>query len=230
MLKAQNVIKYFILFLTVIYSSCNAQSTTINGFYSNLSPFQEHFDYYKFDKQGNFEYGVGASLGFDYYGKGTYLIKDNQLILDFKKTKLKGFSGYYRYNYWVNNNNTVKFKFNIFDLKGNEIPFVNIYILKLKTGKLTNNKGFSELTIDKKYVKEKYKIGISLIGYEPQNITVDNNLNYNFKVYLKKSDNKSFGKPIYNQKDTLGILDLNENSMKIRDKNGKITIWKKISK
>jgi len=227
MQKVQIVIKcFFIIHLSLIYSIVNAQNTLV-GSYSKLEIGQEYFDYYKFNQQGGFEYFNGASLGYNYYGKGDYTIIHDLLILDFNKTELKKYSGYYRYNDWINNSNTVILKFKVFDIEGNKIPNVNIYFLKNKIGRITDKNGYAEIILKKSNAIND-DINISLIGFEPQKIKIDRNYNFNFKIYLKKRDIKSYSKPIYNQKDTLEIINLDEDLIKLRGKNGKISSWRKV--
>jgi hypothetical protein len=227
-LKVQIAIKYFLLIQ--LYFSCSVVfgQDALNGTYSKLMVGQEHFNYYKFNQQGYFEYYEGASQGYNYYGKGSYKISNNLLLLDYNNTELKEFSGYYRYTNWVNKNNEIILRFKIFDLDGNKIPNVNIYISKMKIGKITDLDGYAEIILNKNRIVDDH-ISISLIGFEPQKLSFDKKSNIEFKVYLKKRNLKSFSKPIYNQKDTLEIMNRPQNMINLRGKDGNVISLKKVS-
>lgn len=225
--KVQIAIKYFLIIqLSFIYSTVIGQNI-LNGTYSKLMDGQEHFDYYEFNQQGDFKYYSGASLGYKYYGKGNYKIINDLLIFDFNKTELKEYSGYYRYTDWINKSNKIILKFKIFDLEGNNIPNVNIYLSKMKIGKITNINGYAQIILNKDEIEDD-DISISLIGFEPQKLPFDKNYNFEFKIYLKKRNFKSFSKPIYNQKDTLEIINIFENNINLRRNDGSVISWKKL--
>jgi len=225
--KAQNATK-IILFLFYLFTTNNAISQEkLNGSYSCLAPLQEHYNIFSFNEKGQFEYHIGASLGDDYYGKGEYKFTDNQLILNYNKTELIQTSHHVS-KIWTNNTEIIDIHFNIFDIEGNPLPYTNIiYRDSLSkngyNGVMANEKGITLLNLKKD--RNNLQFEISNLGFNNYKFSIDKNYNYKVSIYLQKD---GFGLPILNQIDTLEVVKKKTKYFTVKDKDGKITTWRKI--
>jgi hypothetical protein len=221
--KAHHVIKKLILLSALIMPllACHSQET-LDGNYCIKFGMGDTYHCLNF-KGKTFKMERGADLGNDYYGKGTYQIKDSLLILNYNKTPLKEFSGYYRSQVWKNSSDTVQLTFTIRDLEKNPVPYSSVVILKEKIGKKTNKEGKAELKSLKSKIQK--EIQVLCLGYEIIKIQIFGNLNYHFDVFLKESDQE--GIPIKNQIDTLQIKEFGKGYFIVLNK-GKEILWKKV--
>lgn len=230
MQKEKNVIKDVIIVLFLIFSNYTfSQKETLNGKYSQLASLQEHYNYYVFDKNGEFRYHTGASLGDDYFGRGIYRFTDKHLILNYNKTDpIK--IGHHLLKTWTNNKDSIDVYFKFFDFNNIPIPFVNVlYKVNLPNnvytykGVVADKDGIAKLNLSKE--NKEFHLIISNVGYIEYRLIVDKNYNYDISVFLQKQGN---GLPILNQIDTLEIVKWKSKHFTVKNKNGSETTWRKI--
>jgi len=226
MLKEQTVIKKIIFCFSFLIAFLSNGQTKLDGVYSNLMPLQEHYNYYKFNQDGTFEYHIGASLGDDKYGLGEYTFKNNILILNYNKTKpLK--KGYYIPEFWNNKTDSVEVYLNFYDSEHQPIPYVNV-IYKDSLQKNGYNGGsadkFGEIRLSYSKSKESLELKCSILGFDQYKFVIDKTNNYQINVFLTK---QGFGIPIYKQIDTLKIVEFGENYFISKEKPDKRIKWVK---
>ena len=226
--KLKSVIKNIILgILLIISHHTYSQKERLNGKYSNLASLQEYYNFYVFDENGEFEYHTGASLGDDYFGKGTYKFMDNLLILNYDKTEpLK--TGRHVSKIWTNNSKTIDIHFRFFDFNNSSIPFVNvIYKDSLSkngyNGIIANKDGIAQLTLTRE--NKDFHFALSNLGFSQYEFTLDKKYNYDISVYLQKEGN---GLPIRNQVDTIAIEKRGAKYFTVKNNEGKVFTWRKI--
>lgn len=216
------------LYLTIvcfIFLKYSFSQKKISGTYSNLYEFQEHYNYINFEKNFGFEYHSGASLGDDFYGKGTYNCNNDLLILNYNKTKPIQKGSHTSY-ISINTKNNVSIAFSFFSLDSIKIPYVNILyeIDGIHKGAACDANGNTIIKLKKDITKIIFQC--SVLNYEPYSLTVDLQVNSNIVVYLQKS---GLGLPICNQVDTLKILKKKADYFIVKDINGETTKWSKIN-
>lgn len=228
MQKEQNVIKNSIFFqLLIISNYLFSQSEKINGRYSSIASLQEHYNYYVFDKNGEFRYHVGACLGDDYFGFGDYQFINNYLILNYNKTEpIK--TGYHVSEIWTNNKDTIYLKINILDFDGFPLHGVSvIYKDSLSkygySGVASNKEGVALVNLKKD--KTDLDFEISHLGFNIYKFSLDKNYNHNISVFLQKQGD---GLPILNQIDTLEIVKIRPKYFTVKRKDGNIATWRKV--
>ena len=223
--KVLNVTK--ILFFIILFFNTAESQNTLDGKYTCLAPLQEHYNYYLFNKKGQFEYRRGASLGNDYYGKGEYRILNKKLILNYNKTKpLK--TGHHTSKIWINNKDSINVNFKFFDFDSIPLPAVNvIYKDSLSkyglSGVAANEKGIAKLNL--KRDKTNLQFIITNLGFKQYELFIDKNYNYDISVILQKGYT---GLPILNQIDTLVIDKKRPKYFVVKNNNGSLTTWKKL--
>lgn len=207
-----------------------SQSGKLNGTYSNIEGFQELYNYYTFNKNGDFEYHTGACLGDDFYGKGTYKIKGKRLILDYNKTKPKSL-GYYNLSIWRNKSDSINLIVNVYDKQTKKpIEHANVFFMDSTTklgytGSVANKNGSVEIRTIKD--GRKIELTVTYVGFDEQKIDLIRNKNYSVEVYLKDEGDET-GTPILNQVDTLHVGKIRSKYFTVKNKNGSITRWRKI--
>lgn len=225
--KAQNVTRIILILVYLFINNKAISQEKLNGSYSCLAPLQEYYNIFSFNKNGQFEYHVGASLGDDYYGKGEYKFTDNQLILNYNKTEhLK--IGYHASKIWSNNKDSININFKFFDFDNNPVPYVNvIYKDSLSknghNGVMADEKGTALLNLKKD--RNDLQFEISNLGFNHYKFPINKNYNYEVSVYLQKD---GFGLPILNQIDTLEVVKKKTKYFTVKNKDGKIITWRKI--
>lgn len=149
MQKEPSAIKSILISIVVI---CFCQQihcqNVLEGIYTSLAPNQEAYNYFKFSKNGIFEYHSGASLGDDAYGKGHYLIKNDSLLLDYDLTELQA-NTFHTYKTYNNTLDSIKVKITILDQKERKLSNVSVFDPKGKHGTLTNGEGNAILNYEK---------------------------------------------------------------------------------
>lgn len=230
MQKEKNAIKDIVLVLFLISSNyIFSQKEKLNGKYSQLESLQEHYNYFVFDQNGEFRYHVGASLGDDCFGYGTYQFINHQLILNYNKTKpIK--IGHHVSEIWTNNRDSINVHFKFFDFNNMPVPYVNVmYKVNLPKdtytykGVVADKEGIAKLNLSKE--NKEFQLIISNVGYNEYRFIVDKNYNYNISVFLQKQGN---GLSILNQIDTLEIVKKKPKYFIVKNKNGSMTTWRKL--
>src|SRR5690606_761642 len=223
MRNGQTVIKITIFSFSFLIVFISYGQTKLDGVYSNLMPLQEHYNYYKFNQDGTFEYHSGASLGDDKYGLGTYAFSDSLLVLKFDRSPLAQMP-YHKSFYWINNNDSIKVQISVKDFEGINIPegiFIENNNPKKYGIKLDEN-GEGVMTLKK--TNTNYQFLLNSLTFNSYKFSLYGTNNYKIIVWLNKSRT---GKPIYNQTIILKILEYNEHSFKVKTNEGKIEVWKK---
>lgn len=213
---------YFFLFISVLYSQ-----KKLEGKYSKLYQFQEHFESLDFDELGSFSYAKGSS-GNDFFGNGTYTISKDKLILNYNKTKSIELA-YYIPKIWKNSKDSIVVKLQVMNLEKQAVSYANVvYNNNNKpngfSGVISTNTGEANIVLPKS--KQLIELKITAMGFVPFSITINQNVNYVVKVFLQKQGK---GIPIRNQVDTLNIVEFNKDFFKVKDKDEHLIMWKKIN-
>lgn len=200
--------------------------TILSGLFSDLEPLQEHYNYYKFEEDGTFEYHNGASLGDNFYAFGTYSLKNDSLVLNFNETiPLK--IGFHSFEIWKNSTKNIEINFNVFSL--NKTPASNVNIIYKDS---STKSGYNGIIADKlgranlklKKENKNLEISISNIGFKEYKLKIDKNYNYNIDVFLLE---QGLGIPIKNQIICYKIVEMRNDYFIVLDENNKKIKWKK---
>jgi hypothetical protein len=208
-------------------SNFSFSQSQLKGKFSSLARYQEYYNSYSFNENGEFYYHVGSSLGDDYFGEGEYKLINNQLILNYNKTKpLK--IGHHVSEIWENKADSIAVYFNFFDFDNNPIPYVNFFYKdslseKGYQGGVANKDGQGLLKLKKD--KKDIMLTVSNIGFRQYTFSINRNYNHEVSVFL---ETPGHGIPIKDQIDTLRLMEIKENSFKFIEKDGKITSWSRI--
>ncbi len=225
--RQQNIIRTIgLLIFFIISKHTFSQNEKLNGKYSHLEQLQDYYTVYYFDGSSTFEYHTGGCLGDEYFGKGTYKIKDKLLILNYNKTEpIK--LGHHVSKIWTNDSTAIDIQFKFFDFENRPIPFVNVtYKDSLSkngyNGIAANKEGTAKLSLIKE--NEEFEMKISSVGFSQYKFTVGKKYNYSISIYLQNEGN---GLPIRNQMDTLKIGEMTSKYFTVKNKNGSVTTWRK---
>ncbi|RXG24616.1 hypothetical protein DSM00_406 [Leeuwenhoekiella aequorea] len=156
----------------------------LEGIYSSLAPNQEAYNYFKFSKNGTFEYHSGASLGDDLYGKGHYLIKNDSLILDYDLTELQG-NTFHKYKTYNNTLHSIEVKITVLDQKERKLSNVSVFDPEGNYGTLTNEEGNAVLNFEKD--KGYQTITVSNVCSGNYSLNINTQLNYEITIYLPEA-------------------------------------------
>lgn len=227
MRKARNVInKKTITVLFLIISSTIVSQKKIVGKYYHADGVGVYSYHYEFLKNGTFIYKDGGDLGFENYGKGHYLIKNDSLILNYNLTELEEES-YFRAKKYFNYKDSITITLNVFDFKKRPISNLDIYSFPTYKSIESNKRGIAVLKFKKQKAKEKIKLYIEGEYIARQIIYLDQDANYIIDAYMCKSKIAGFGhlRAYKNQTIIYEILELSEENLKLRTlKNKKITL------
>ncbi len=219
-----NFFKLTLIFLLILPYQISAQKT-IEGLYSLPSPTGDFSTSINFSKTGIFEYEHSGHLGTEEYGIGTYSLDRKKIILNYNLTKpLK--KSYFESKFWINDNEKVELKVDVFDLEGNPIPYANIYILADNNGVTSNKSGNGKLVLNKE--NRNAELTISFVGYDEVKIPFNQKYNYENIVHLRKWKRGSAPTPILNQIDTLQILQRRKNEIITFNKNNQEQVWTRL--
>lgn len=185
--------------------------STLNGKYSNLMPYQEHYNYFEFSDNGTFEYHVGADLGDDEFGKGHYQIKNDSLILNYDLTELKTKS-FHKFKTYVNDSDSIKLYVRVFSHSEKVRSNVSVFNLKNRYGEATDKNGLARLAFKKQAGNKTIEVSDLCCG--SHSFEIDTKLNYEIEVYLAEGLNKP--KAIKDQIEKYEILKLNKNELKLK--------------
>ena len=224
LLKELNVIKFYLSFLTfLVISQLIYSQSTLKGKYSSLMPYQEHYNYFKFSENGEFEYHSGASLGDDEFGKGHYQIKNDSLILNYDLTELKT-NSFHKYKTYSNDSDSINLSIKVFDLSEKPRSNIEVYNSKDRYGVLTDKDGFSNLSFKKQAGSK--KIEFSDICCGRHSFTIDTTFNYVIEVYLAEGSNKP--QAIKDQIVKYQIIKNSKNKLKLKNGDQVLTLEKRL--
>ncbi len=224
--KATNVTKTFSLILIGLLSNIMFAQASLKGTFCIDYALSDFSNCLSFVTDKGFKYSHAGHLGIIDYGIGEYKLIDNQLILNYNKTKpLK--IGHHVSEIWENNADSIAVHFSFFDFDNIPIPYVNYYYKDSLSkngyqGGVADKDGQGSLKLKKE--KNDIMITVSNIGFRQYSFPINRNYNYDVSVFLESEGN---GIPIKNQLDTLKIMELKENYFKVIEKDGKITTWLK---
>ena len=217
-----SILKTIIYFLGVLSVSTVYSQKSLNGVYSGLARYQESYEIFEFDENGDFEYHEGSCLGDNVYGSGTYELKDDLLILNFNRTKPRLLS-FHKEEIYISNNDSITIKIQFIDINDQlALDYLDIRDAKAKRVGITNSDGFIEI----RYKREKEKIDLTFqtLGYPEYNISLNRNFNYNVKMFWTPTFG---GVPIMNQIDSLEIHKSSRKELMLGNENWKTKTWVK---
>ena len=213
--KEQNVIK-ILLIVTFFGLSINLYcQKEIIGRYSSLMLYQEHYNYFDFNKNGIFEFHSGADLGDDKFGKGHYQIKNDSLILNYDLTELN-YKSYHKAKEYYNSKDIVTIKVIVKDFKGNINTNTNVYIQEDKIGHSLGEKGFVNFRLKKE--KKDFFLDVSNLGYDSYKLKLSKLKNYEIEIFLKQAFTVS--KAIKNEIKKYKIVEYKDDFIKLESDSG----------
>ncbi|WP_298370093.1 hypothetical protein [uncultured Lutibacter sp.] len=225
--KVQIVIKPFIIILVgMLCCNSNAQTNLIGTFCIDYT-MKDFFNCLTFQKEKNFKYKYGGDTGMFEYGQGKYKFKGNKLILNYNKTEpIK--IGYHLSKIWTNSKDSINLKINIFNFDSIPLPSVSIVykdsLSKYGYGGVSaNEKGIA--SVDLKRDRTTLRLTVSHIGYRQYEFEIDKNYIYDISIFLQK---EGYGLPILNKIDTLIIYKKRPKYFSVKNRDGTISIWKKL--
>lgn len=217
-----SILKTIIFFLGVISVSIVYSQKNLNGVYSGLARYQESYENFEFDENGDFEYHEGSCLGDNVYGLGTYELKEDLLILNFNRTEPRPLS-YHKEEIYISNNDSITIEIQFFDINDQlTLDHLDIRDAKRKRVGITNSDGFIELRY--KRGKEKIDLTFVTLGYPEYNVSLNRNFNYMVKMFWAQAFG---GVPIKNQIDSLKIHKSSRKEMMLGNENWKTKTWVK---
>lgn len=215
-LKVPNV---SILLIFMIFTICS--HSQISGTYCLVYELKDFSTCLKFNEDGTFEYEQIGHLGVQQYGKGDFRISRESLTLDYGKTKPKK-ATFYRYEFWDAQKDSIILNFKVMDLNSNIMPNSSIIVdLEKEIGLKTGSKGLAKITLKKS--EESNKIIINSLGYNTSKFKLQKSLSYYIEIYLAKTG----GIPIKDKIEYFEIIENNDDSLKIKDKTGKVILWER---
>lgn len=213
--------KLILIFFILISYETSAQKK-IEGSYALPSPTGDFSTSITFSKTGIFEYDHSGHLGTEEYGTGTYLLDRKKLILNYNLTKpLK--QSFYESKFWINDKEEVELKIFVSDLEDNPIPGTNIAILADKNGIIADKSGSATFILKKE--NREAELTVSFIGYDQIKIPFKQKYNYEYIVRLRKWKRGSAPAPIFDQIDTLQVIQKRKNEIITLNKNNEEQIW-----
>ena len=176
---------------------------------------------YFFGADGKFDYFSGGDLGLDTTGKGEYSIEDGNLILDHNRS-IPQIAGYHKAHYWKNSRDSVMFTIRATYWEGYGLPNVDVAINDGALAKGTDQKGEVTFTLPKSSTN--YDVELSYLGFETYLLTLRGDHNYSVEVNMVRG---SFRVPILHQVDTLRILEMGRDRLKLQGQDGRVVVWEK---
>lgn len=225
-LKVANV--NIVLILVSLICSINigfSQNKIIGVYYVDNNPSYVvdggEYEHYEFYKSGLFTYSSGGDLGKPTTLKGDWRFLGQTLILSYSEPKLQeSYKIETASSYTLKDSVSITFKVKDF----NNGPTLGLYIniLPLNLSLITDENGFAET----KFKKSNNIIqgNTEYLGYEDAYFSINLNKNQNIKISINEKNNDVLKK----QNDTLNIVTTKKDYFKVKEKNGKISVWKKI--
>lgn len=217
---------YIYVLVGMLCYNSNAQ-TNLNGTFCIDYAMKDFFNCLTFQTEKNFKYEYGGDTGMFEYGQGKYKFMGNRLILNYNKTEPQKI-GYHVSRIWTNSKDSINLKIKIFNFDSIPLPYVSVaYEDSLSkcgySGVATNEKGIASLNLKRDKTNLQFKV--SNLGFKQYEFTIDKNYNYTISVFLQKVGD---GLPLLNQIDTLYIAKIKPKYFTVKNKDGRVTTWKKI--
>lgn len=226
--KELNVIKYYLtLLIFLMISQLIYSQPTLNGKYSNLMPYQEHYNYFEFSDNGTFEYHSGASLGDDEFGKGHYQIKNDSLILNYDLTELN-YESYYKLKKFYNTKDSVQVNLRVYDFENNPLDEMTVITDQEDYSSNVDDNGHTNLIFKKGSFKDKIELFIDGAFWAECIIVLDSDTNYNIDVFMSKSEiiGLSHPKAIKNTIEKYKLIKQTRGELKLKKGQQTITLKK----
>lgn len=220
-MKKKNKIN-FVSFLLMFFISIVVFSQQIKeGTYCVESGSAKlNYTCYTFYKNGTFDFKSGKDTEEYYVGKGTYIVKGSELMVDFNKSTPKK-KGYSKILFWQQRGDSIYVEVEVKNLKKSIV----------KEGKLMNISDSSEVKLDKngkgvlkiKFTNEKSIIKVTSKGYIEQEFEIKNYYNYKGEVFLSEKS----GIPMLNRKITYPLDHVTDSYYVTLSLNGRKILWEK---
>jgi hypothetical protein len=124
--------------------------------------------------------------------------------------------------FWKDFKDSITIEIQVKDFEGKPIANTNVVSMENRIGKILDSEGFGRLKLRR--TEDDYEITVSFIGYESHEIKIPGNKSYRLEVFLS---NCCLGSPIYEYTDTLKILEFTESYLRLKNRNGVVSEWKK---
>jgi len=215
------IVNFLILFCTI---SCAAQKNNLEGKFCNSKYTQDYATCFEFKENGRFSYRSGGDMGGDEVGSGKYYKKDKSLILNYEKRNLYNLS-YHKASQSITRNDSITYHFNVRNLDGKPISNTVILYKDFSSSKShwftldEDAEGF--LNFDRA-PNDSIEFRFSYIGYNFYTIELRKDYNYYIDVFLTKDGQEM---PIDQHTETLEIITLKNNFLKLKNKKGIVTEW-----
>lgn len=189
-------------YIFILFSLFN-QKLNLEGTYCHQAAKVDRSKCYTFYSNGDFQFNSEIDFK-EIYGKGSYKLKDDKLILSYKKLKPYHLS-YYKSNKSISTSDSIQFKIKIKNLEQDAISTVNVGITNeigyISNVQVADKKGcisFPVLKGDKPI-----KISLSDARFENLEINLDTKFNYDIEVFMAPKNQKI---PVGISTDTLMIF------------------------
>lgn len=195
----------------------------ISGKYCVEYQMKDIYKCMSFENDKNFIITEGGDLGKPKTLKGDWRFLGQTLILSYSEPKLQeSYKIETASSYTLKDSVSITFKVKDF----NNCPTLGLYIniLPLNLSLITDENGFAETKLKKS--NNIIQGNTEYLGYEDAYFSINLNKNQNIKISINEKNNEVLKK----QNDTLNIVILKKDYFKVKEKNGKITVWKKFDK
>ena len=217
----KSVIK-FILILLIFNCKVNL-GQNINGKY--CKKFNLEYTNYCLEFNNNeFKYEFSGDLGLMEYGKGSYFITKDSLILNFNKSEPVALNYHRLYSWSSIPKDSIYLKLKVKTIRSETFPYSLVLISSNNSEKRyrCNEKG--ELLLKLKKEDKEINVNIRNIGFS-YSFNIHPLNNYEAKIFI----NENLVSPIIGNIWKYKILEFNEKHLNIRNKNGIISKWTNIN-
>ena len=238
-----------------VFNTSSSQIIKGNYFEVQKKGMKNFNSSFKFNDKELFSYEYSGDTGLIRYGEGSYEIKNDYLVLDFNATKASK-EPYYKLGFYKTYRDSITVKVISKDFKGNIVPNASVIYKKVKKEESTEKKKETILdlkmfdTEDKFFSKDQGKTrtnnkGVAILKLKRENVNsiirifsrkalkpiyakLINTNNYVIEVFF--NDKGKRGIPFKDVKWNYKIIEIKNNSIRLKDEKGNKIVWKNIDK
>lgn len=220
--KAQNVIKPIILIIFLFNATkCIAQKSILGTYYFDYKLKYSNTSY-NFNEDGTFEFKSTGDLGITDFGKGHYETKNDSLYLNYDLTELN-YDSYHKSKHYYNSNDSILIKVNVFNMKNEPLPNIQVLSLSNRIGARTDSSGTILFKLKKEKRKDKLEIHLDGEYYTRHILYLNYDINYEIDVFLSKTVNYGFSPKFYkNFIEKYRIIEISNNFIKLQLNNKQV--------
>lgn len=210
-----------ILFCIFFIAEVTAQKLRLEGLFCNPEYLSDANQCFTFKGNNTFEYISGKDLPPNIFGKGSYKVINNRLILYYQPFEPYVLS-YHKAAKTLSKSDSIIYRFKVSNLEGEAIPGTNVLFYNCSSlkydGIILNENGEGELKFAKS--NDTINFQFSYVGYNFHSLQINRKYNHSIEVFLPKDGQQL---PIEKHIDTLKILSANEDFLKFQNFDGLVT-------